>query len=75
LDKIPEHLPTWNWRILEFWGKFLEFFLEKLEFLSQIIQPLEFKVNIQSKTSILCQSYYIALYLWEKYTYMLFSSF
>ena len=60
LDKIPEHLPTRNWRILEFWDKFLEFFvkfvrffLEILEFFSLIIQFHEFKVNIHSKTSIL----------------------
>ena len=32
LDKIPEHLPTRNWRILKFWAKFLEFFVKFLEF-------------------------------------------
>ena len=59
-DKIPEHLPTKNWRILKFWAKFLElfvkfldyfvklleFFLENLEFSSKIIKLLEFRYNI-----------------------------
>lgn len=39
LDNFPQYSPTGNWRILEFWAKFIEFFfVEILEFFLKILE-------------------------------------
>ena len=40
-DNFPQYSPTGNWLILEFWAKFLEFFVE-LEILEFFLKILEF---------------------------------